>query len=96
MSNKTYNTLKTTALLLVPVLAFIAALVNIWDVPHADQIVASLTALDTLVGAIVVAAGKAYKGKAEQLEEEPSAAVKPEGAEEPSEEEPGDQSDSTD
>ena len=72
MSNKTYDTLKTIALLLVPVLAFIAALVNIWEVPHADKIVASLTALDTLVGAIVMAANKAYKGQADQPEEEPA------------------------
>ena len=31
MSNKTYDTLKTVALIVVPVLAFIAALVNIWE-----------------------------------------------------------------
>ena len=64
MSNKTYDTLKTVALILVPVLAFIASLVNIWEVPQADKIVATLTALDTLVGAIVIAAGKAYNKQA--------------------------------
>ena len=56
MSNKTYDTLKTVALILVPVLAFIASLVNIWEVPQADKIVATLTALDT--------AGKAYNKQA--------------------------------
>lgn len=64
MSNKTYDTLKTVALILVPVLAFIAALVNIWEVSYADKIVASLTALDTLIGTIVAAASKAYKKQA--------------------------------
>lgn len=68
MSNKTYDTLKTTALILVPVLAFAAAMVNIWEVPYADKIVASLTALDTLAGAIVIAAGKAYKKQTEDPE----------------------------
>lgn len=66
MSNKQYDTLKIVALVLVPVLAFLSALVNIWGVPYAEQIVASLTALDTLIGAIVVAVSKAYHNKEDQ------------------------------
>lgn len=66
MSNKQYDTLKIVALVLVPVLAFLSALVNIWGVPYAEQIVASLTALDTLIGTIVVAVSKAYHNKEDQ------------------------------
>ena len=60
MSNKVYDNLKVIALILAPVLAFLASLVNIWGLPYGEQIVATLTALDTLIGAVVVAASKAY------------------------------------
>ena len=63
MSNKTYDRLKVTALILTPVLAFIASLVNIWGLPYGEQIVATLTAIDTLIGAIVVASNNAYNNK---------------------------------
>lgn len=62
MTNRQYDTLKTVALILTPVLAFLASLVNIWGFPHGEQIVATLTAIDTLVGAVVVVTNKAYKG----------------------------------
>ena len=61
MSNLMYDNLKMVALILAPVLAFLASLVNIWGIPYGEQIVATLTAIDTLIGAIVVAANKAYK-----------------------------------
>lgn len=63
MSNKTYDTLKLVALILTPVLAFLASIANIWEIPHAEQIVATLTGIDTLVGAIVVALKTAYDKK---------------------------------
>ena len=69
MSNKAYDTLKLVALILAPVLAFAASLVNIWGIPHGEQIVATLTAIDTLIGAIVVAASKMYHDD-KQLEKE--------------------------
>lgn len=62
MTNRQYDTLKTVALILTPVLAFLASLVNIWGIPYGEQIVATLTAIDTLVGAVVVVTNKAYKG----------------------------------
>lgn len=63
MSNKTYDTLKLVALILTPVLAFLASVANIWNIPHAEQIVATLTGIDTLIGAIVVALKSAYDKK---------------------------------
>lgn len=62
MTNQQYDTLKTVALVLTPVLAFLASLVNIWGFPHGEQIVATLTAIDTLVGAVVVVTNRNYKG----------------------------------
>ena len=69
MSNKTYDRLKVTALILTPVLAFLASLVNIWGLPYGEQIVATLTAIDTLIGAVVVVASKAYKPPEEETTE---------------------------
>jgi len=63
MTNKQYDTLKMIALILTPVLAFLASLTNIWHFPYAEQIVATLTALDTLIGAVVVIANKQYQDK---------------------------------
>jgi hypothetical protein len=70
MSNKTYDTLKVVALVLTPILAFLASLVNICGIPYGEQIVATLTALDTLIGAVVVVANKAYKPQEEPAESE--------------------------
>ena len=55
MSNKTYDTLKTIALIATPVLAFMASVVSIWNIPCGAEITATLTAIDVLLGAIVVA-----------------------------------------
>lgn len=60
MSNKTYDIIKNTALIVTPILAFIASLVSIWDIPYGAQITATLTAIDTLAGAIVVVAKTIY------------------------------------
>lgn len=65
MSNKTYDTIKAVALFAVPVLAFAASLCSIWNVPYCEQITATLTALDTLLGAIVIVAKKLYDSKKE-------------------------------
>lgn len=60
MSNKTYDTIKLISLVAVPLVAFISALMTIWNVPHGEQITATLTAIDTLLGAIVVIVAKEY------------------------------------
>ena len=61
MSSKTYDTLKFIALLITPIITFLSTLINIWNVPYGDQIVATLAALDVLVGAIVVIAKANYE-----------------------------------
>lgn len=63
MSNRTYDTIKTIALFAVPVLAFIASLCSIWNVPYCEQITATLTAIDTLLGGVVIIAKRLYDGK---------------------------------
>ncbi len=63
MTNKTYDTIKTIALLLVPVLTLATTLVNIWGVPHADLWAATFAALDVFVGAVVTVAKQIYERK---------------------------------
>lgn len=60
LSDKTYDTLKLVALIAVPLFAFLGALCTIWNVPHSEQITATLTALDTLLGALVAIIAREY------------------------------------
>ena len=60
MSNKTYDTIKVICLACVPSLSFVSALCTIWNVSHAEQITASLTAINTLLGALVVILAREY------------------------------------
>lgn len=69
MNDKTYDTIKNTALFAAPILAFLGSLVTIWAaiitsnavIPAA--ITATLTAVDSLLGAIVLVAKKIYESK---------------------------------
>ena len=63
MSNKTYDIIKTIALVATPVLAFMASVVSIWNIPCGAEITATLTAIDVLLGAIVVALKINYNKK---------------------------------
>lgn len=65
MSNKTYDLIKNTALFAVPVITFAAALCTIWNVPHCAEITATLSALDTLLGGIVLVAKKIHDKETE-------------------------------
>ena len=60
MSNRTYDTIKMISLIAVPLVAFVGSICTIWNIPHAEQITATLTALDTLLGALVVIMSKLY------------------------------------
>ena len=53
MSNKTYDTLKLIALLVLPIGTLISAFCNIWNIPYGDQIMQTFAALDVFCGALV-------------------------------------------
>lgn len=54
MSNKTYDVLKYIALIVLPALGtFYFAIAGIWGLPYAEQIVGTITAIDTLLGALL-------------------------------------------
>ena len=61
MSNKTYDTLKYIALYVLPALAtLILTLGGIWGIPYAEAIAATITAIDTFLGAILDISSKRY------------------------------------
>ena len=67
MSNKVYDVLKFIAMVVLPALAtFYLTLASIWGLPYGEQIAATITAIDTLLGAILGISSKQY---AKELEE---------------------------
>lgn len=60
MSNKAYDILKTTALLVLPIGTFISTVLNIWGLGYAEQIQQTFIALDVLCGAVVTIAKARY------------------------------------
>ena len=63
MSDKTYDCIKNCALIVAPIITFLGTLVTIFQVPYMAEITAVLAALDTLIGAVVIAAKKIYEDK---------------------------------
>lgn len=54
MSNKVYDVLKFIALIVLPALGTLYfALASIWGFPYGEQIVGTLTAVDTFLGALL-------------------------------------------
>ena len=62
MSNKTYDVLKWIAQLLLPALGTLYfALAGIWGFPYGEQIVGTITAVDTFLGVILGISTAQYK-----------------------------------
>lgn len=54
LSNKVYDVLKWVALILLPAAGTLYfALSGIWGLPYGEQIVGTITAIDTFLGAIL-------------------------------------------
>lgn len=54
MSNKTYDILKWVAQYLLPALATLYfAVAQIWGLPYGEQIVGTITAIDTFLGVLL-------------------------------------------
>lgn len=63
INNKVYDALKICAIVIVPIATFISALLVIWNIPYAEQITATLAALEALLGGIVTALKSYYDKK---------------------------------
>ena len=61
MSNKTYDTLKIIALVVLPLGTFISTLFNIWGIGYAEQVQQTFIALDVFCGALVTISNQIYK-----------------------------------
>ena len=54
MENKVYDVLKFLALVVLPALAtFYAAIAEVWGLPYTEQVVGTITAVDTLLGTLL-------------------------------------------
>lgn len=67
MNNKTYDVLKWIAMYLLPALGTLYfALAGIWNFPYGEEIVGTITALDTFLGVILGISTVSYhKGQKE-------------------------------
>ncbi len=69
ISNKTYDALKWIAQLLLPALGTLYfALASTWGLPYADQVVGTITAIDTFLG-VILGLSSAQYNKAVESEE---------------------------
>lgn len=60
LTNNQYDSLKHIAWILAPLITFIGAICAIWGIPHAEQITATLAALDTLLGSLLTISNSNY------------------------------------
>lgn len=68
MSNKLYDKLKFIALIALPAIGTLYfALSGIWGLPYGEQIVGTITALDTFLGALLGVSTAQYNKKGETL-----------------------------
>lgn len=61
MSNKVYDVLKYIALIVLPAIATLyLTLSTIWGLPNGEAVAATITAIDTFLGAILGISSKKY------------------------------------
>lgn len=64
MNNKIYDILKWVAILLLPALSTLVAVIGkIWNIPVCDPIAQTITALGVFLGAILGISSVQYKNK---------------------------------
>lgn len=66
MTNKMYDVLKFIAQILLPALGTLYfALASIWGLPYGEQIVGTITAVDTFLGCLLGISTKKYNAMSE-------------------------------
>lgn len=71
LSNKVYDVLKWIALIVLPAIGtFYFALAGIWGLPYAEQVVGTVTAIDTLLGALIGVSTVSYNKAQTEVETE--------------------------
>jgi hypothetical protein len=70
MSDKTYDILKWIAQILLPALGTLYfAIAGIWGLPYAEQVLGTITAVDTCLGAVLGISTKKYNSNNEETDE---------------------------
>ena len=66
MSNKLYDILKYIAQIILPAIGTLYfALAGIWGLPYGEEVVGTITALDTFLGVVLGISSMNYKNKEE-------------------------------
>lgn len=64
MKNKTYDVLKYIALIVLPALATLyLTIATIWGLPYGEAVAATITAVDTFLGAVLKISTDKYNAK---------------------------------
>ena len=63
MTNRTYDILKWIALILLPALATFYAAIAAGGLPYTEQVVGTITAVDTLLGTLLKISSDKYAAK---------------------------------
>lgn len=72
-NNKTYDVLKWIALYLLPALGTLYfALSGIWGFPYGEQVVGTITAIDTFLGVILGISSANYKSSEDVTDSTPT------------------------
>ena len=67
MSNKCYDILKYIAQIVLPALATLYyALSNIWNLPFGEEIVGTISAIDTFLGALLMLSSVKYNERSDK------------------------------
>ncbi len=62
MTNKTYDILKYIAQIVLPAIGTLYfALAGIWHLPYSEEVVGTVTAVDTFLGALLMLSSANYK-----------------------------------
>lgn len=59
-NSKVYDVLKFIARYIGPIVIFITAIINIWNIPYGEQLIATLAAIETLLTSFVSISKKKY------------------------------------
>jgi hypothetical protein len=70
LSNETYDILKWIAMYLLPASGTLYfAVANIWGLPYGEQVVGTITALDTFLGVLLGLSSSSYYKDAENMKD---------------------------
>ena len=65
-NSKVYDVLKFIARYIGPIVIFITAIINIWNIPYGEQLIATLAAIETLLTSFVSISKKKYNNMIEK------------------------------